>query len=388
MPVRLCCPSCNTRFTVPDLPGDRRAVCPRCGDPFPVRTWEETEDDSLSPVATSTLAGGSRAGLLVPAVILVVIAIGLVVFFSRDRMRGRPVPGSEAAGGIKAATQLVGIGYLPADTNIAFAVQVQPVLAYADRTKQDARALLARAGVPNQFFDSLSKLDLTLEQMDHVAGGTSLGDKAFEVRFTLVLVLRASLPDDDEFLDKLKARRQPGSGKPRYDVELAGLPLTLAQVSETVWVFGFDAKKDLQAVDRDGYGPGGQQFAPSLTAMLTDQVPPTAAAWVATADERWAEKPVAKLAAQSPEAKDWLPVLAKGRAGVLAVSLDDPPRLRLFVRTTDEATGQQLRGYFQNKARDSGQHGGTGEAAFLDLPFDPATTLTTVQQFLKDAGRK
>lgn len=388
MAFRLSCPSCNTSFTVPELPGDRRAACPRCGDVFPLRTWEETADASPTLVVPSPEVGGLWSKqLLAIGLALIVLTVGLLVYFNRDRLRGRPTPGPEAAGTVKPATQLAGIGYLPADTNIAFAVQAGPVLAHAERTRQDPRGLLVRAGVPNQLFEALARLDLTLEQIDHLAGGTSLGDGPFEFRFTLVLVLRGALPDEDQFLQKLKARKHAG-GKPRYDVELGGLPLTLARVSETVWVFGFDGKKDLQAVERDGFGPGGQQFTPSLTGMLVEQVPPAAAAWIATADERWAEKPATKIAAQFLDKKEWLSVLPQGRAGMLALSFNDAPRVRLHVKTTDEATGQQVRDYFKRKVSDKMQLGGEGDTAFFEMPLSEGNALVTLQRFIADAVQK
>ena len=41
--------------------------------------------------------------------------------------------------------------------------------------------------------------------------------------------------------------------------------------------------------------------------------------------------------------KEWLPVLARGRSVLVVASLDDPPRIRLFIKTADEKTGEQLR---------------------------------------------
>ena len=168
------------------------------------------------------------------------------------------------------------------------------------------------------------------------------------------------------------------------------MPLTLAPVSPTIWVFGFDAKKDLDAVERGGYGPGGKQLAAGLREMLAERVPPEAAVWIATSDERWGDKPGVKLAAAFLGKKEWLPVLAKGRAGMLALSFGDPPRLRLFVKTADEATGQQLRNYFKSQAAtdDKVQHGGAGEFAFFDMPLDPSNAFATLERFLADAGRK
>jgi hypothetical protein len=388
MPFRLSCPSCNTGFTVAELPEDRRATCPRCGDVFPLRTWEETATAALPPRTPRESAdppgGFGRTVRVAVVMALLGAVVALVFYFNRERRRGKLVPDPEPAAAATPATQLTGVGYLPADTGVAFAVQFGPVLAYAARTNQDPQALLVKAGVPRQVFDALAQVGLTLQHIDHIAVGTPGG----EIRITLVLVLRAVLPDDDEFLQKLKAKKQLG-GKPRYDVEVGRLPLTLAQVSSTVWVFGFDAKKDFEAVDRGGYGPGGKQFTPSLAQALAERVPPDAAAWVATSDERWAEKPLVQFALnQLLKKPEWLPVLAKGRAGVLAVSLGEPPRVRLFVRTADDATGQQVRDYFKSKGGTEATVDGTGDVASLDMPLDPNNATATLERFLGDAVRK
>ena len=318
---------------------------------------------------------------------LVGLLAGLGVYYASSGFRPKPASEPEPSPLIaaKPATQLVGLGYLPADTNIAFAVQPGPALAYAERVKQDPRELFANAGIPRQLFDAIASMGLTLPQIDHLAGATSAG----ELRFTFVLVLRRPPADEDDFLQKLKAKKQPGP-KARYDVSLAGipLPLTLARVSPTVWVFGFDAKKDLEAVNRGGYGPGGKQFPQPLAEMIAQRVPPDAAAWLATNDERWTEKPLIQLLLGQMMGKK--EVLAKGRAVAASLSLDDPPRLRLFVKAADEATGQQVREYFAKRAAadDKARHGGAGELAFFDIPIDPAATFATLQQFLSDAGQK
>ncbi len=158
-----------------------------------------------------------------------------------------------------------------------------------------------------------------------------------------------------------------------------------------MWVFRLNAKKELEAVDREGYGAGGKQFAQPLAEMIAQRVPPDAAAWLATNDERWAEMSLIQiLLGQMLGKKEGLTVLAKGRAVTAALSLEDPPRLRLFVKAADEATGQQVREYFAKKAAadDKARHGGAGELAFFDMPIDPAATFATLQQFLSDAGQK
>ena len=392
MAFRISCPSCNSSFVLAELPDDRRVACPRCGDVFPIRNWEEVnEKPGLQASIAPSLTRRECARWSVQRTVVVALAMGLVgllaglgVYYSRG-FRTKPTSEPDPQHSVAAISpaRLVGLGYLPADTSVVFAVQPGPVLAYAQRTKQDPRELLIKAGIPRQAYDAFASVGLTLQQIDHIAGGVSVG----EIRFALVLVLRRPPGDEEEFLKRLKATKQNGP-KERYTIELGGLPLTLARVLPTVWVFGFDSKKDFEAVDRGGHGPGGKQFAPALREMIEQHVATEAAAWVATSEERWAEKPLIQFAiGQFAGKKEWVAVLAKGRSLAAGISLGDPPRLRLFVKTADEATAQQLRAYFAKRAAsdEMASHGGAGELAFFDTPMDPSTVFATLQQMLSDA---
>ncbi len=411
MPLPLSCPSCNTPFSLPQLPADRRATCPRCGDTFPIRGQAAEAPNSDSPAAHDPSLGlgtqpptdtaerksharlsATRAVLLAVAMGFVGLGIGLWVALDRDQSAPRPEePGPQRPEGLPvAAGQLEGLGYLPRDSNVVFAVQPGPVLAYAARTNQDVTELLTKAGLPPQVLATVGNLGLTLPQIDHLVGGTSLGNDAVELRLALALVLRRPVADEGEFLRRLKAKKLPG-GKVRYDVELSGLPLTLARVSPIMWVFGYDAKKDLEAVDAGGRGPGGGQFPAGLAEMIRERVAPDAAAWLATNDERWAEKPGVKLVVEKLMKKpEWLPTLAQGRAAVASVSFGDPPRVRLFVKAADDAIGQRVRDGFRRRATrdDRIVHGGGGELAFFDAPIDPATISATLQQLLGEPAKK
>ena len=179
-------------------------------------------------------------------------------------------------------------------------------------------------------------------------------------------------------------------------MDLAKLPLLLARVSPTVWVFGLN-EKDFAAVEKGGFGPGGTQFRGaeardgrglhgSMQGMV-HAVPPDAAVWVAADDDRdWAKKPLVKLAAQSPEAKKWLPAVGDFRGGLIALGFGEEPRLKLLVRTAETATAERVRAYFQARAAEvtSAKSEFCGEAyAQFDAPFDPAL----LQRFLADAAK-
>ena len=407
MTFRLSCPSCNTSFTLPALPAEKRATCPRCGDVFPIRSFSEVPDSERyipGPAARANEAIGarkararrslSRAVVLVLGMGLMGLIAGFAVYIVKGGFQPKPEPvlESQTTTAARPANQLIGLGYLPADTNIVFAVQPGPIAAYSAGANKDPREVLVQnlvqAGVPPKWFESLPDLGISLQQIDHIAGGTYLGEGAVSVRLTVVLVLRKPIENEDDFLHKLKARKR--SGKERYDIELAGFPLQLERVSETIWVLGWD-NKDFQAVEHGGFGAGGKQFPQGLSLAIAEKgIPPDAALWLATNDENWAEKSGVKLlVGELMKKKDWLPILANGRSAIVALSFEDPPRLRLLVKTANDATGDQLRAYFQKIAasHDKSRHGGGGDLAFFDAPIDPTNGIGTMRKFLEAAGK-
>ncbi len=398
MSIRLSCPSCNTAFGLSAVPTDRRAACPRCGDVFPVRgdvtelaPGAPTASPTASPVAKAEAPkrvwSPGRLTALGLALGVLGFAVGFAVYSNRGpKPKGEPQSPASAA---TPPTQLVGLGYLPAECNVVFAVQPGPLLEYAARTNQEPRELLARAGLPAPVFGALDSIGLSLSQIDHIAGGLFLPSGPEDFRVALTLVLKQPLADEDEFLKKLKAKPLPG-GKARYTVELNKVPVSpvLARAAPTVWVFGLNAG-DLAAVEKGGYGPGGTQFRGSESGgfrKMLASVPPTAAVWIAADDEQnWAEKPVVKLFGQSPDVKRWVPVASGGRGGVFALSFSEQARVRLVVRTAETATADRARAYFQARAAEvEGATAGGGELfAHFDAPFDPAL----LQRMLADATR-
>lgn len=379
MSVRLSCPSCNTAFALPALPDHRRAQCPRCGDVFPIHSYTEQPDDGAPPAAPPApvvLARGRKPQVAFAAALLL-LAAGVAFWMLARELREQPPSGpTEPPAPSATATspaQLAGLGYLPAECNVVFAVQPGPLLAEADRTKQQPRDVLAQLGLPEQVLTALDGTGVPLAQIDHLAGGLYLNDPGdTELRVALVLVLRAPLANEDEFRAKLKAR--PVAGKPnRWAVELEKVPVSplLARVSPTVCVFGL-ADKDIAPAERGGFGPGALQF-PNLRRVI-DTVPADAAVWLAADDERdWAQKPLVKLLASGPEAKPVLTALASARGAMLAVSFGEKPRMAVQVRATDTATADRVRGYFAARAAET--EGAKSEApsttvARYEGPFD------------------
>lgn len=387
MSVRVSCPYCNTSFALPAVPPSGRTPCARCGDVFPIRDFAEVENDAPPPPPTPTRRARAkwsvqRSVIVALAMGLVGVGVGLLIYSRNGGFKPRDTPEPEPPSVATASpAMLAGIGFMPADVNVLLAVQPQPVLGYADRTKQDPRALLAKAGVPGDVFATLDRLGVTLPMIDHVVLGAKVADDA-AVRVAAALVLRRPLADDDKFLTALKAQQAP---KGRWNVQLSGVPLFLTKASPRVWVFGWD-DKDLAPAEKGGLGVGGKHLTADLQDALTQRLPPDAGVWLATTSENWAKKgSVQLLVGEVAKKREWLPLVAKGQAVVAGLSFGETPRARLFVRAADADTGAKLRDYFKGKATtDEVRHGGAGEWALFDAPFDPANGIAALRGLIEN----
>ncbi|MDY3552247.1 zinc-ribbon domain-containing protein [Gemmata sp. JC717] len=399
MSIRLSCPSCNHGFVLPALPEHRRATCPRCGDVFPIRTYTEVPDEA-APADTSAPAKvvdirprWPRRLLIAGAAALLLALVGAtwVVYDIGRGMRNMDDPPGVARPEPETATELTALRYLRGNANIVFAIRPEPVIAYAERTKQQPGDVLKRSGLPDGLGGAVEQLGVPLAQVDHLAGGLELGEGDDALRLTLVLVLKQPPADEDTFLSKLKAR--PVAGKrDRYEVAVGRFGLLLARVSPTVWAFGLD-EKDFTAIETGEPRPAAAaQFRgddrSGLRGMIR-AVPADAAVWVAADDDRdWTQKPALKLFGSAPEVKKWLTAVKDGRGGALSVRLGEQPQVQLRVRAVDDATAERVRAYFAARAGElpSARSGGEGALAEFDSPFN-ADTGRLLQRFLADASR-
>ena len=138
MPVRVSCPYCNTSFALPAVPANGRAACVRCGDSFPVRTFTEVDEVVAAPQAATARkarAKWSVARAVVVALVMgaVGVGVGLYAYHKRGDEPKQGEPDAAPAVVATAPASLSGLGFLPGDVNVAFAVQPGPVLAYAGR---------------------------------------------------------------------------------------------------------------------------------------------------------------------------------------------------------------------------------------------------------------
>ena len=368
--MKLSCPYCNHAF---EAESAARVTCPRCGESIAGRS------EAVAPPVRATYDNRLPkqhpfSAVLVMLAVLVlsglVIAYLLIPRANPDRLP----PDFPPLDITKPPLDLHGLSYLPSNCNLIFAVQPGPLLVYAEKTKQDPVELLTKNRVPASFLGSLAKAGITLQQIDHIAGGFLIPDLNEEPRICLVLVLRTPPADEAKFLEQLHAKRSEWPD--HFEVKFDNLPLKLAKASPTTWVFGF-AEKDLASA------PGGAEMSPSCRELIQEWVPRDAAIWAAADTARWSEKPILKLLK-----KEWLPILAKGRAATVSLSFADEVKLRVAVKCADTEASDKLFAYFKGKATgERSLASRAGEWAKLEVLADPKDIFTTVKGFLDDAGR-
>ncbi len=371
--MKLSCPYCNHAFEAAPA---ARVTCPRCEDAFPVRGGPAPVHSIWSREAAQAvdLAGILKRNLKQAAIILLLfflVIAGVVFWKIREQQKVVPPdPLPLLSASVTPPLGLRGLGYLPPNCNLVFAVQPGPLLVYAEKTKQDPVELLTKNRVPASALGALAQAGITLQQIDHLVGGFHIPDLNEEPRICLVLVLRTPLADEARFLEQLNAKRSESAN--RFEVKFDNLPMKLSKVSGTTWVFGF-TEKDLV----------GAELSPSCRELIREWVPTDAAMWVAADTARWSEKPILKLLK-----KEWLPILAKGRAATVSLSFADEAKLRVAVRCVDTDASDKLFAYFKGKATsERSLASSAGEWAKLEVVADPKDTITTVKGFLDDAGR-
>jgi hypothetical protein len=357
MSVLVSCPYCNAGVALAEVPPSGRAVCPRCGEAFPVRPpaddaprLPDASPNGPPVMPSQPVTGGGPPGrslrslALLGAVLgVVVLAVGLyAVYHSPGGRATAPTePGVPKPAATVPPAALPGLAYLPAETNVAFAVQPGPLLAYAGRANRTPREALAEAGVPDRVLAALDRLGLRPEQIDHACGGLVVaGDNAFPRAFVALLLTEP--PDDPaEFRRRLQATQFTApSGATRYKADLAGLPAEMANPDPRTYLFATDGA-DLDTADqRKGRGSG--HLPAGLRESLT-KLSPASVAWAATDADRWADKPAVKLLAAARKQPDLPARLAEVRAAAVGVSLEPDLRLTAAVRAADPDAAAKLR---------------------------------------------
>jgi hypothetical protein len=387
MSVKLSCPSCNAAFVLPAVPASGRAECPRCGDPFPVRSVEEVADGALPFAESEPGAERKRGGKWRLIALGLLVAVGIGTFFGLREKGPEPLPEPPAT------ARLAGVGYLPPQCNLVFGLEVAPVLDAAARANQPPREFLEANGLPRAALAALDAAGLPFERLDHIVGGVRAGAAEGDALALALCAVTKDPVDAAELAKRLKAKPAKRPGRWGVLLERVPLPLVLAVPRPNVVLFGLDDERDFSALvaGPDGFGPGGAQFRGTATdglRGLLNAVPDRAAVWAVADDETdWTAKPLVKLFAQQPVAKAALAHATAFRGGLFALGADGAARVR--VRTADAATGERVRAYFARVAADvpNARVGGAGATATYDATHPPAESLALLNRFLTDLGK-
>ncbi|HVK08850.1 MAG TPA: hypothetical protein VM597_08755, partial [Gemmataceae bacterium] len=353
--MQVSCPYCNAGVSLAAVPPTGRAVCPRCGEAFPIRQ-SDTDGAPRLPAAShngepvvppqSVLGEGPPGrslrspALLGVALGLVVLGVGLYAVYRYPGGRVTDPTGPDPAKSTATIppAALAGLAYLPTETNIAFAVQPGPILANAARTNADPRGAFATVGVPDRVLAALDRLGFKPEQIDHAVGGlTVAGDRSLKV--VVALRLREPVADRSAFLKRLQATQTTAaSGQTRYSVDV-GWPMVMSNPDPRTYLFALDPT-DLEPPVRTG--PPDAHLPTGLRESL-GQLSPASFAWAATDADDWAANPGLKVLAALAKRPELPARLAGLRAAAVGVSLEPEPRLTAAVRAADPDAVKVLR---------------------------------------------
>jgi hypothetical protein len=321
MSVRVGCPYCNARVTLPALPADRRAVCDRCGEAFPITGEVEAVGDPVAPRPVAADRKASPAAVLVLLLAAVGAAVGGFVLAQRlNTPTPLPPPPAPPAGPVTWPPSVVPLlAHLPPDGAVVAAVQPGPLAAHADRTGTTAEKLLAEVGVPAGVFAGLTAVGLPLDAIEQAVAGLSLpADSAIP---RLVLAVRPKPPLTPS---ALLAKAEPDPTTPgRFRAVVGGVPVKAVARGGVLVAATADADLSRPTASGSGHLPVGLR-------ETLDKLSPSAFAWVATDTADWADRPAVRLLALSrPGLPDRLrPV----RAAAVGLSLEPAFRATAHLR--------------------------------------------------------
>ena len=331
MSVRVGCPFCNHKVTLPAVPPNGRADCDRCGEAFAVSGAVEQVADPTPNEPSGQLQSKSITRLW--PVVAAALLLGSAALLTGLAVRGRPADPPPAA--VKPPTGPITwpplavplLALLPADTGLAFAVQPGPLLAHAGRAGEDPQKLLAGLGVPDRVFATLADAGLPLDRIDLLAGGLVLpADSAIP---RAVVAVRPKPPATVAgVIEKLKATRAGEA----YKAVVGGLPVSLADRDGVLLLATWDA-----GLSQPKRPPGGGHLPAGLRDAL-GQLSPSAFAWAAADAADWADKPAVKAAALILKRPELLDRLKLARSAAVGLSLEPELRATAAVKAAgDEA---------------------------------------------------
>lgn len=386
MTLRVSCPFCNSGFDLPATLPPGRVPCPRCGEAVPVKPLDGTvvpqpslNGESLRTggppvvVEAPSAPSGLRPLILLAAAAFAAVAVGIGVWLG-DFWKDKPQPDVAKPPPARATwppQTLAGLRYLPSDSHVVFAMQPSPLLQYAERTKQDANAVLADGGLPKPVFDWLSEAGIAPEQIDHVAVGVKF--EGLVPPFAVLLALRQPLDDEGKFLSRLKAKRNPDKNLHTLHVAALIADVSMVKVDDTKYLFAL-REEDLAPAKKPA--DGGTHFRKDLQESI-GKLSPSAFVWLATDTHDWtANKTLEFLATvgmgQAERFKRFDPKL---RAAAVGLSLESELKVRVSARYLDAPTATaREKSWKEVVAASKGESAADGEWATATLPLNPTET--------------
>jgi len=274
------------------------------------------------------------------ALLILVLGVAAGVLFLWQPQGAVPPlnPPDSSPNTITPPANLEGLKYLRGDTNILLAVRPREFGTEGSSPEDGAKAALSRLGVPSGFLETFERAGLPWKSVDHVVLGATISDEVAEVPpFTIALVLREPMADEERFLKALQGRRTTMGGRTVHQVNLAGLPGVLAwKAKPSVWILTL-READLPMAE-GGSGP----TSPTLLDLLTNRLQPEFPVWLVIDEADWSRKPSVKALALLKQKQDWLPRIAKIRALTVGAGLAAVQRQQVVIRTADAETARKV----------------------------------------------
>ena len=347
----ICCPYCNALVIVsPATVDGQRIVCRRCGESFayhgpseeepapatrPSLAESSTLQDASSPGPPPSPSLSSQRKIAVLGILALLMAAGLVLLLLREGGHG-PTTGPDETTKVPHVlpTELVGLGFLPVDTNAIVAIHVAEVL--QQPAGQQLLDWLQENNVRTRILEQWT--GIKLEEMDHAVLGLAPGE-LFSPR--LMLVVRTLRPyDPDEVQGAIKARRWPERRIPplyRFPLDERLPEAYLRFVDDRTLVVTFQAKD----ADRVPATPRNGIAHLQKTHQLLQEINPTAQAWTVGRVSDW-DMVVAVMATLKLHRTNALTVLQGVRTWAGGVSCNDDLIFNGLIGCRDEQAARAV----------------------------------------------